>query len=207
MKVCRHQHNDNSSHSLKKRVLPDRTIHCGRASSQAMRMVQVFQGPEYRKGSVSMENSSFAVDTLPAVALAVLAPEFLDSAYVRADLLRRLHGDRAACPDCGRDIPTGKGIAAFWEERAVRCGGCGRHFDARTGTMLEGTRLDCRTVFVLALLLGLGLPARQVAARLGLHETTVRDWRDRLSLGSLASIPSIGVGTAARRGRGNGIWS
>ena len=152
-----------------------------------------------------MENSVFAADTLPGVALDVLAPEFLDADHVRADLLRRLHGDRAACPDCDRDIPTKKGISAFWEERAVRCGGCGRHFDARTGTMLEGTRLDCRTVWLLALLLRIGLPARQIADRLGLHETTVRDWRDRLSLGSLASIPPLGVGTAARRGRGKGL--
>lgn len=152
-----------------------------------------------------MENSMFAADTLPAVALEILAPEFLDAGYIRADLLRRLHAGRAACPDCGRDIPTEKGISAFWEERSVRCGGCGRHFDARTGTFLEGTRLDCREVFILALLLRIGMPTRLIADRLGLHETTVRDWRDRLSLGILASISTIGVGTAARRGRGSGI--
>ena len=90
------------------------------------------------------------------------------------------------------------------QDRNCCCKDCGKYFDARTGTVLAGTTLDFRQVLLLSLLLAVGVPVRQVADRLQLHESTVRDWRDRLSLGQLGGHTSypIGEGTAPRRGEG-----
>jgi len=150
-----------------------------------------------------LQSTYFASDTLPAAVLSGISAELLGEGECRAFILRQIH-QRACCPGCLVEIQGERAQASFWSGARVCCKSCGKYFDARTGTVLAGTTLDFRRVLLLALLFGAGVPVRQVADRLQLHESTVRDWRDRLSLGQLGGQSSypIGEGTAPRRGEG-----
>lgn len=141
---------------------------------------------------------------LPGVVLAGISSEILQPDMCRQVILQHFHQGGAVCPECAAPILTERAVASFWSGARVCCKGCGKWFDARTGTVLAGTTLGFQEVYLLALLLASGRPVRQIADRLQLHEGTVRDWRDRLTLGSLGSVTTIpiGEGTAPRRGEG-----
>lgn len=119
-------------------------------------------------------------NNLPALLLADLGPDLLNATGCLNWLLRVIHGDRATCPECGHEIQSERQLTAFREMRRVCCKQCNRWFDCKTGTILQATTLPPRRIVLLALLLGIGLPVREIADRIGIHETTVRDWRDRL---------------------------
>lgn len=140
------------------------------------------------------QTSHFAADTLPAAVLAGVSEDLLQVDHCRMMILQKIHGDRPACPECRAEILTPRALVSFWSGARVCCKECGKYFDARTGTVLAGTTLDFRQVLLLSLLLSVGIPARQVAVRLRLHESTVRDWRDRLSLGKLRFQSSYPIG-------------
>ena len=97
-------------------------------------------------------------------------------------LLQYFHGDGFACPHCDQEITSERQRDAFQGGKRVCCKGCGRWFDHRSGTVLAATTLAPRQILLLALLIGAGLSPREIADRLGLHESTVRDWRARMSL-------------------------
>lgn len=186
------------------RVLPAGVPPCGRASAQLSRRNQIFRGPEFRKGLEIMQSANVEPLTLPAAAVRDLRPNLLRDDRCQEWLFQNIHRNEAKCPECGEILQTERARASFFGRKRVRCQKCGKFFDYRTGTILAGTSLQAETIYLLSLLLGLGLPDRQISDLLGLDRGTVRDWRDRLSIGSLAvkSIHPIGEGTAARRGEG-----
>jgi len=119
---------------------------------------------------------------LPAALLETITVGLLDDTTCRDWLLQYFHGDLHACPHCEQSLTSFRQQDAFRFGKRVCCKSCGRWFDHRTGTVLAATTLTAPQILLLALLLGSGRPLQEIATRLGLHETTVRDWRDRLSL-------------------------
>lgn len=120
---------------------------------------------------------------LPVDLVNNLTADMLDQAACLEWLLHVLHNGRAVCAGCGNDIISDRQRAAFMGLKRVCCKDCGRWFDAKTGTILSATTLEPRQVLLLALLLGIGRPVAEISARIGIHESTVRDWRDRLTTG------------------------
>lgn len=142
--------------------------------------------------------------SIPARLLRGMVPALLDHDACLQWLLREIHGDRCACPECGRDLDSERQAAAFRSEKRVCCKHCGRWFDYRTGTILSATTLSPREVILLSMLLAVGTPVREVAERLDLHETTVRDWRERLSIPGLWVSDTQRDKKGARRRGGEG---
>lgn len=97
-------------------------------------------------------------------------------------LLQVLHGSRTECPECHQEIQSDRQRQSFRTGGRVCCKNCGRWFDRRTGTILAATTLSARQIILLAVLIGQGLTASEIAGRLDLNEGTVRDWRERLSI-------------------------
>lgn len=117
----------------------------------------------------------------PAQALAALSPAAFDEAWCREWILRRIHrGGEAKCPHCDTAV-SGAQVNTFLAGRRLVCKACRTWFDARTGSILAGTPLKYTQIFCLALFLGMELPVKEIAARVGVNQSTIYDWKDRLS--------------------------
>ena len=106
--------------------------------------------------------------------------EVLDFDRCREVLIGLLHPRGLVCGKCGHDDFSGIQEASFNRFGRVQCGGCGRFFTAKTGTVLEGSSLTERQVVMLAACVGLGLPGSEIAGLVRVHPETIRRWRAKL---------------------------
>lgn len=111
----------------------------------------------------------------PADALSVFNAHFMDYEFSRIWILKRLHPDGAHCPGCGADVPENK-LQRFWSNGRMACRQCGKYFTALTGTFISGSQLDFRNIILLAVLLALRIPARQIAEMTNMSAENVRLW-------------------------------
>ena len=92
-------------------------------------------------------------------------------------MVTRLHPSGIWCPACSADLGDSSSRWERWYQfEQVRCIECGKKFSASTGTMLEGSKLEPREIYLLAFYLWLKLPTRQIAELLGVDPGTVRNW-------------------------------
>lgn len=103
----------------------------------------------------------------------------LDTIACRSFLIRRLHPAGPRCPDCGTS-PTGLQSEAFNAGGRVHCRSCGRWFSWRTGSILQGSTLDERQLYLVVFLTSAGCPVSTITEASGLPDRTVRDWQHRL---------------------------
>lgn len=110
---------------------------------------------------------------LPANVYGMFSAEFLDEGACRYALLQNMHQGHATCPRCRSAIVS----SGFWAGKRTRCQSCGKFFTAVTGTFLNGTHFDFRTVFCIALFLEAGLTHKKIGALLDISPETVRLWK------------------------------
>ena len=103
----------------------------------------------------------------------------LDPIACRAFWIRRLHPSGPCCPGCGV-LLEGRQSETFGAGGRVHCNSCGRWFNYRTGTLLQGAIVDDRELYLLALLTEMECPTGQIAAACNLSDDTVRAWQRRL---------------------------
>lgn len=103
--------------------------------------------------------------------------ELLDINRCREWVLQRLHPDGAYCPKCNRPIDNMDAQDSFWEGRRTHCKWCDKYFSARTGTVLNNTNLDVRVIYMILFLGALWGDEKVIAALLGIHVDTVRNWK------------------------------
>jgi transposase-like protein len=101
---------------------------------------------------------------------------FLDEGACRAWILEQLHREGPRCPGCKQTLPD-KYHDRFWQNERIRCPLCGKWFTALTDTIFHGTHMGFREIVLLAVFLGLNLPAKYIAGILDIDEETVRLWR------------------------------
>lgn len=125
----------------------------------------------------------------PADALAAFGLDMIDTTDCTGWLVSMLHRDFPACPHCSSPIapvieekrtPLDENrLSRYRLLEQVRCPACSRKITAATGTMIDGSKLDPREIYLLAVLLGLDIPTRQIADVLHLDPTTVRSWEKK----------------------------
>jgi transposase-like protein len=116
----------------------------------------------------------------PGDVLAMFGADLLDEQRCRIWVLTKIHPKGAHCPRCGNNIGPAKFILtlpSFWKGGRVRCDQCGKYFTALTGTFLSGCHLKFREIILLALLLALDVPDKQIAAIIKMSAENVRLWR------------------------------
>ena len=119
--------------------------------------------------------------TLSCAGRVVLA-DLLDGAACRRWVLERLHPAGPRCPGCDEFITDATTLANFWSGARCVCKTCGKWFTAVSGTFLQGSRLDCKQIFIIALfadILASGLDVGRIAAAAGASSDTVRIWIKR----------------------------
>ncbi len=116
-----------------------------------------------------------------AEVLAVFSAEFMGEHVCRLWVLSKLHRDhQPCCPGCGEPVAAHL-LHSFWNNGRVRCSKCRKYFTALTGTFLSGCHLGFREVMLLALLLALDVPDKQIASTIKMSAENVRLWRLKLN--------------------------
>lgn len=128
------------------------------------------------QGPGAPENSATLRSFTTGEAAADFTAAYLNEDRVRQWVIETLHDGATRCPSCGLALDDD---TSFRAGKRCHCGRCGRWFTATTGTFLEGTHLDFRQVYLLAVLIELKLPARQIAYFVGVSADTVRIWIKR----------------------------
>lgn len=114
-----------------------------------------------------------------------VAKEFRYNLLKFADISRwivsRLHPQGVKCPGCSTPVTDQARLDRLQDLEQIRCAepSCHRKFTALSGTFLNGSKLEAREVFLLALLLSLGVPARRIADQLRIDVATVRTWETK----------------------------
>lgn len=122
----------------------------------------------------------------PADALAAFSLDMINITNCAGFLVSKLHRDFPACPHCSAPIapvieeqrtPLDENrLSRYRLLEQVRCPSCTRKITAATCTIIDGSKLDPREIYLLAVLLGLDIPVRKIADVLHLDPTTVRSW-------------------------------
>ena len=106
--------------------------------------------------------------------------DLLDEDACYAKLLRWLHPDGLACPRCQRADRMHVHRRHRAPILAYRCGGCGRVFNAFTGTALHGTRRRPGALVLIVRGFAQGVPTAQLARELGCDRSELLALRHRL---------------------------
>ena len=116
---------------------------------------------------------------LPVLILSRFGADDLAWSEVCRWWVQHLHPGGPACPACSTHVTDDARLSRFREFAEIRCPACGKRFTAKTGTILDGSKLDPREVYLLAFLLALKLPTRQIADIIKCDPNTVRAWAAR----------------------------
>lgn len=115
----------------------------------------------------------------PEAALETFNAGFLSESKCTAWVLNALHPQGPHCPECEIKIYDQTTIGNFWALCRCRCKNCGKFFNALTGTMLHGSQLDQKQVYLVALGIALELPVKAIAKFTGITEASVYAWQKR----------------------------
>lgn len=105
---------------------------------------------------------------------------FLDEGYCRRWMLDQLHPDGVYCPYCGQALNRERIIRRFYTLKKITCSECRRKFNAFSKTLFAHTRLSCRQVILIFILLRTGKRTCEVARMARVSPATVIRWRDVL---------------------------
>lgn len=92
-------------------------------------------------------------------------------------LVTRLHPDGVKCPGCSAEVTNSSRLERFRQMEQIRCPECGKKFTAKTGTILNETKLEAREIYLLAVLIYLEVSPAHIATILRVHTDTVRNWQ------------------------------
>lgn len=106
--------------------------------------------------------------------------DYLDEDACYTKLVERLHPDGLACPRCGERQHLGVHRCHRAPVVDFQCGGCGRVFNAFTGTSLQGTHRRPSQLLMILRGVAQGTPTAQLARALGCDRKELLILRHRL---------------------------
>ena len=106
--------------------------------------------------------------------------DYLDEDACYTKLVELLHPDGLACPRCGERQHLGIHRCHRAPLVDFQCGGCGRVFNAVTGTSLQGTHRRPSQLLMIVRGVAQGTPTAQLARELGCDRKELLTLRHRL---------------------------
>lgn len=115
----------------------------------------------------------------PAEAGAFFGMDLIKFGDCASWLVSRLHPNGCFCPGCSAVINEKHRMERFQQMEQIRCPECGKKFTAKTGTILNETKLEAREIYLLSVLIYLDVSPTHIAAILRVHIDTVRNWQSK----------------------------
>lgn len=127
------------------------------------------------KSATRMEKGMFS----PADVVADFDATWLDEMLCRSWVMLRIHHAGAGCPECGTGLTPVQRVS-FFDQKRIRCSGCGKYYSATTGTFICGMKLDYRQLVMMNYLIGIGVDDAKISAALKVDKTTVWKYRKQI---------------------------
>lgn len=103
---------------------------------------------------------------------------FLNEQRCRVWVLNCLHPGGVRCPHCNQVLNGERISRRFYSLKKITCLECKKNFNAFTGTLFVQTRMSCRQIIFMFLLLWAGKRNRDVARLAKVSTATVIRWKD-----------------------------
>lgn len=94
-------------------------------------------------------------------------------------IIARLHPQGATCPHCSTPVTGETRLERWFSFEQIRCQECHIKFTAATGTHLNGSKLEVREIYLVAVLTHLGVSVPRIASVLRVHVDTVVNWQSK----------------------------
>lgn len=102
-------------------------------------------------------------------------PSLLEGKKLSCWFSANFHGLQVRCHHCGAMLEK-KALAAFLDFRITSCATCRRKTSFFNNTPLHAAKISREHFVVMAALLALNVPTKDIASALGLSDGTVREW-------------------------------
>lgn len=116
----------------------------------------------------------------PGSALAGFCADTLSWQEAAWWMIDSLHLDGKKCPHCGTPINDESRLVRWYQTERIKCSSCDRFFTSLTNTILHGSTLDPREMYLLRVLLELDVEPDTIASIVDVNKETVKRWRKRL---------------------------
>ena len=112
---------------------------------------------------------------------ALFNSEMLEWAKTAHWMIDQFHSDGKRCPHCGVEIADEARLQRWYRGERIKCSstGCGRFYTSLTNTVLSGSTLDPRELFLLKCLLEWGVAAGTIVTIIPINKETVERWKKR----------------------------
>lgn len=106
-------------------------------------------------------------------------PALISKKRLRCFFMTVFHGLEIRCCHCGAQLNR-KAQETFLKQRITSCAACHRKVFFFRDTPFHAAKITQEEFLLLAALLALNVPGKDIAATLNLAEATVRDWAGKL---------------------------
>ena len=137
----------------------------------------------FLKGGI-MDRLEYTAKTMsyPERALNSFSAEFISEAACNSWFTSLAYPAGPHCPCCGKKITDGSTLKNFSLLKRCICKSCNHWFTAKSGTILQDSKISVREFFLLSLLLGLKIPAVEISHILKISQGTVNLWQKKINL-------------------------
>ena len=116
-------------------------------------------------------------NTLKTKDLILKLIDFLDETVCRKFLFDLF---RAPVCQCGKSVPD-RHLKRFYDGKQIYCKNCDSKFFPRAGTVLQQTKLTCRQILKMTIMISQGYRTKEITAAVNVGSHTVPRWRKKLS--------------------------
>ena len=123
----------------------------------------------------------------PEMALSSFSAEFLSEEICNSWFITLAHPAGWRCMSCGEKITDIITLKNFVSLKRCHCKSCNHWFTAKTGTILQDSKITVKEFYLLSLLLGLKVPAAEISGILKISQGTVNLWQKKIDFFKAAS--------------------
>ncbi|KAF0146161.1 MAG: hypothetical protein FD156_188 [Nitrospirae bacterium] len=136
----------------------------------------------FRGGIMDELEYTAKIISFPNSALNSFSADFLNEADCNSWFISLAHPADPSCPKCKTKITDNITLKNFLSLKRCTCKNCKLWFTAKTGTILQDSKISVREFYLLSLLLSLKIPTSEISRILKTTQGTVNLWQKKIDL-------------------------